>query len=340
MIDLPVYFEESPFDAELALLKAGDRFLASRLLTLLAAEEEDVLEDALNALEQKQILLDTADLPVSFGNGPAAVRLRREHELVKTGLDASCLEESDPLRLYLEEVAAVPAFGDENILAAELLEGKDRTEALTNLMLSLVWQRACQSTGKGVLLLDLVQEGNLGLLYGISSYAGGDFRSHCDYHISFAIAKLVTLQARQAGVGQKLRQAMEDYRAVDERLLTELGRNATLEELAEALHMTPEETRTVANMLGAARMVEKAKAPVEETPDDEQAVEDTAYFQMRQRITEMLSELEPRDARLLTLRFGLEGGRPQTPEQTGAVLGMTPEEVVAAEAAALAKLRK
>jgi RNA polymerase primary sigma factor len=127
---------------------------------------------------------------------------------------------------------------------------------------------------------------------------------------------------------------------VDEQLLSQLGRNPTLEELAQALHMTMEDTAQVAKTLDAARVVAKAKAPEpEEDPQEDQAVEDTAYFQMRQRISELLSGLEPEDAQILNLRFGLEGGLPLTPEQTARKLGMTPGEVTAREAAALMKLR-
>ena len=78
----------------------------------------------------------------------------------------------------------------------------------------------------------------------------------------------------------------------------------------------------------------------EPEPEEEQAVEDTAYFQMRQRIGELLSVLPAEDAELLTLRFGLEGGMPLTPEETGRKLGLTPQEVVMKEANALAKLRQ
>ena len=174
------------------------------------------------------------------------------------------------------------------------------------------------------------------------NYRGGDFEEHCDWHIRWDLARAVTMQARANGVGQKMRQAMEDYRAVDERLLSELGRNPTLEEMAEQLHMSADETALVAGMLAAARNVAQAKQPVEteeEDPEDQQAVEDTAYFQMRQRIEELLSELEEQDAKVLKLRFGLEGGKPLSPEETGRKLGLTPEEVVAKEAAALMKLR-
>ena len=93
-------------------------------------------------------------------------------------------------------------------------------------------------------------------------------------------------------------------------------------------------------MLSSARNLSRAEAP-DEAPaqENEQAVEDTAYFQMRQRISELLSVLPERDAKILTLRFGLEGGLPMSPEDTGKKLGLTAEEVVAAEGAALAKLR-
>jgi RNA polymerase primary sigma factor len=155
------------------------------------------------------------------------------------------------------------------------------------------------------------------------------------------MARLVLMQARNAGVGQRMRQAMEDYRSVDERLLSDLGRNPTLSEIATELHMTEDEAATVAKMLDAARVLAQAKQPAqaEETEEDNQAVEDTAYFQMRQRISELLSHLDEEGARLLTLRFGLEGGKPLSPEETGRKLGLTPEEVIAKETKVLAKLR-
>ena len=107
--------------------------------------------------------------------------------------------------------------------------------------------------------------------------------------------------------------------------------------------MRPEEAATVKDMLDNARTLAQATKPEEPEEDqeaEEQAVEDTAYFQMRQRISDLLSGLEETDVKLLTLRFGLEGGKPLSPEETGRQLGLTPEEVVAREGAALAKLRK
>lgn len=337
-------FEAAPWEGVLDDLRPGGSLSALRFLALMESEPEAALEEALDRLEEQDILLDISDLPQFSGGGEAAVRLRREAQLVRENKLPQGLEENDPLRLYLEEIAGIPVCGDPRLLAQECLAGKESARSqLANLLLNRVVEKAFSLAGQGVLLLDLIQEGSLGLWQAILSYSGGDFEDYADRQIQRTLAKTVTLQARANGVGQRMRQALEDYRAVDERLLTELGRNPTLEEIADGLHMTAEEASAVAETLEAARTLSRARAdsePRQEEPEDSQAVEDTAYFQMRQRIGELLSGLEEQDARLLTLRFGLEGGLPMTPEDTGRRLGLTPEEVVAREASALAKLRK
>ena len=341
MSNLEFTFEDST--AFFADVPDGASVSAARFLTLMEGETEETMEEALQEMENRGIVLDISDLPKASGTGEAAVRLRREAELVKNGTLMQALEENDPLRLYLVEVASIPACGDVAVLAADAAAGKQHAqERLLNLRLSRVLEMAKEMAGNGVLLLDLIQEGSLGLWQAIMSYQEGDFEAYSDRWIRGAMAKLITLQARDNGVGQKMRQALEDYKAVDERLLGELGRNATIEEIAEEMHMSAEETVLVKNMLDSARLMNRAKAenePEEETPEDEQHVEDTALFQMRQRIADLLSGLDDTDAKLLTMRFGLEGGLPLSPEETGRKLGLTPDEVVSREAAALAKLR-
>lgn len=336
-------FEASAWEASLDALKNGSLLPASQFLALMEPESEDALEDALQLLEQKDILLDISDLPAVTASGETAVRLRREKQLVKENKLPQGLDENDPLRLYLEEIAATPVCGDPNILAERCRAGDEKAmEQLTALKLSRVVELSCRLAGQGVLLMDLIQEGSLGLWQAVLTCSDENFDTYCDRCIQRSLNQAVTLQARACGVGQKMRQALEDYRAVDERLLSDLGRNPTLEEIAAELHMTLQEAETVAQMLSAARTVSRAKADTaekEETPEDTQAVEDTAYFQMRQRISELLSSLNEQEAKLLTLRFGLEGSLPLTPEETGKKLGLTAEEVVAAEADALAKLR-
>lgn len=339
-MNLDVCFEPSAWELALENLDS-DSLSAVRFLTLMEGEDEAAVEQALIELENRKILLDVSELPKTGSVGEAAVRLRREEQLVQSEHWIQSLDETDPLRMYLDELAAMPACGDLDALANRLAEG-DRSvvEQITNLMLGRVVEWACTLTGRGVLLQDLIQEGSLGLWQAILEYRHGNLQEQCLWHIRSGMARLVTMQARSNGVGQRMRQAMEDYRMVDERLLSDLGRNPTLEEIAQELHMSLEETATVAKMLDSARLLAQVKKPEEPVQEeDDQAVEDTAYFQMRQRISELLSKLEEQDAKLLTLRFGLEGGKPLSPEETGKILGITKEEVIGKESAALAKLR-
>lgn len=343
MNHLEFTFEESPWEQAIAGITPGGELDGVQFLTMMEPEREEDLEAALSMLDEKDILLTIDTLGEFAASSDAAVRLRLEKELVKQGNLPQGLTENDPLRLYLEEIAALPTCGDAQILAEQYAQGDEAVlPQLTNLMLSRVAEAAFALAGRGVLLLDLLQEGGLGLWQAILSYESGDFALHCDRQILRSLHKTLILQAREFGVGQKMRQAMEDYRAMDEQLLTDLGRNPTPEELADALHMTLEETTAVAEMLETARRMHLAKQEPEPEEDElaqTQAVEDTAYFQMRQRIADLLSNLDETDARLLTLRYGLEKGLPMSAADVGKLLGMTADEVTARETQALQKLR-
>ena len=344
MKDLEFSFDAAPWEAAFAQLSDGGQLCAAQLLTLLEGETEESVEEALLQLELRRITLDISALPKAPAAGEAALRLQMEEKLPRTGDIRGQLEENDPLRLYLEEVAALPCAGDPQLMAERFAGGYDPVlPGLTNCMLSLVIDMARGMTGHGVLLMDLIQEGSLGLWQGILSFRRGNFEEHARWWINQYLARAVLLQARETGLGQRMKQAMEDYRMVDERLLSDLGRNPTMEEMAEELHMSITEAENVAKMLENARFISRAKQetepPVEDDPEEEQHVEDTALFQSRQRIQEMLSDLTEAETKIITLRFGLEGGLPLSPEETGAKLGLTAAEVVAKEAAALAKMR-
>jgi len=343
MKDLEFTFETSPWEQVITQITPGGELDGVQFLAMMEQESEENLEAALLQLDEKDVLLNIDGLGAFAVSGDMALRLRLEKDLVSRDALLKELEENDPLRLYLEEIAALPAYGDAALLAEEYRAGKEEAlPQLTNLMLIKVAEQAFALAGRGVLLLDLLQEGGLGLWQAILAYEGGNFESHCSRYIQRFLNKALVLQARECGVGQKMRQAMEDYRAMDEQLLGDLGRNATIEELAEALHMSVQETGAVAEMLETARrmnMAKKEPEPEEEELAETQAVEDTAYFQMRQRIADLLSSLEEQDAKLLTLRFGLEKGLPMSAAEVGKVLGMTADEVSAREAQALNKLR-
>lgn len=343
-------FEETPWEQARRDLQTGDTMDAAAFLTLMEGEDEDTLEEAFQTLEDLSVSLDLGGLPKAPGTGAAAERLRLEERLAAQPDMAAGLDPEDPLGLYLREVAALPSCGDLASLTAELakVNGAEVDDApvrgaVADLCLGRVVELAREYVGRGVLLLDLIQEGSMGLWQGILAWPGAwEFEVHRDWWIRQYMARAVVTQARQNGVGQRMRQAMEDYRSVDERLLGELGRNPTPEEIAEQLHMTPEEGEAVRKMLENARSlgrIQAAREPAEPQPEEEQAVEDTAYFQTRQRIEALLSGLEELDAKILTLRFGLEGGLPLTPEQTGARLGLTGSQVTARETAALGRLR-
>ena len=342
---IEVDFENSLLDKLLAGLQPGQTLTAAAVLTALD-EEGDA--DAFAQMDIISVPLDISDLPKATLTGELGTRLRLEQQLAKEGKLLTGLEENDPLRLYLEEISAIPVCGDVAVLAQELFaanaanrEEPELWQKLLNLSLSRIVEIACEYTGYGVQLLDLIQEGSMGLWQYLPRFSGENFENLRDDCVRHVMKKLLIGQAYANGVGQKMRQAMEDYRSVDERLLADLGRNPTLEEIAEALHMDTQTAASVREMIDSARLVNRAKAEPEPDPlAEEQAVEDTAYFQMRQRISELLSSLEETDVQLLTLRFGLEGGLPLSPEEVGKRLHLTAPEVVAREAAALAKLRK
>ena len=342
MIDMDISFGDSPWEAWMDRKRYGDSLSAAQLLTFLEEETEEGVEDAFAALEDRGLKLDITTLPSRQFVGQAALRLRQEEQMAKENMALQDLGPNDPLRLYLEEIASLPPVQETEELLRQAANGDEKAqEILTGAGLRRVAEIAKEFTGYGVLLMDLIQEGSMGLWKVVSGFSGGDYPSLRDDAIRQAMARAVTLQARESGVGRKMRQALEDYRAVDQRLLAELGRNPTLEEIAQELHMTPEDAATVKRNLDDARILAQATAPKEEAePEEEnQAVEDTAYFQMRQRITELLSVLPEEDARLLSLRFGLDKELPLSPEDTGKRMGLTPQEVVAREAAALARLR-
>ena len=350
MNDLEFIFEESPLGEFLLSLEVGQPLSGTQLLTLSEGVGEQELEDAFACMEQRSILPDLSGLQVPAPGPEAAQRLGLEAKWVEQGMLLESLEEKDSLRLYLEELASIPVCGDVHQIAQALRDPKSTQQdlqtlrtRLTELSLSRVVELAGQHTNQGVLLMDLIQEGSIGLWRAIEMIPeqSAPFEQVRDWWICFYMRKVILLQACQAGVGQHLRQAMEDYRSVDEKLLTELGRNPEPEELAQAMHLSVQETVRIVQMVEQTRMLHRAHAPEpEQLPQEEdQAVEDTAYFQMRQRISDLLSTLPEQEATLLTLRYGLEGQPPMKPQQVASRLGITAEEVVALEAAALAKLR-
>ena len=342
-------FGKTALARELDGLGVNDTLSAAKLLTLTDGVSDDVMEELFDHLHGLIGGFDLLDFPKGM-SGEAARRLREEEQLVKSGDLLTGLDENDPLRVYLEELAGIPVCGDMDVLAEEL-SACNREEhfaeglftKILNLCLSRVVELAKEHTGYGVLLLDLIQEGSLGLWTDLECYVEGDMECFLDRSIRRYMAQAVLRQARASGLGQKMRQAVEDYRMVDERLLSELGRNPALEEIAEAMHMTVTEIESVRKFLENARMVGKAhevKEPEEETSEDIQAVEDTAYYQTRERVDSLMSGISELEQKVVTMRYGLDGKAPQTAAEVGRKLNLTVTEVVELETAALTKMRQ
>ena len=135
--------------APVSVFAGMDRVSAARLLTELDGMGDEALEEVFRGLEEENIPIDLSDLPQSGATGEAARRLREEEQLVRGGKLLTGLEENDPLRLYLEELAAIPAAGDSEVLALELLEGRDVANRLVNLSLSRVVELATQAKPAG-----------------------------------------------------------------------------------------------------------------------------------------------------------------------------------------------
>lgn len=335
-------FEMPAWELALGNFSKGSCFSAVRLLTLLEGEPEDEVEQAFAWMEDNRISLDISQLPEDFGSGATEQRLRREHMLAAKGDFIDELNDDDPLRLYLLEIEQIPAIGEPAALMAAYLAGnEDVLQQLTNATISMAITAAMTMTGKGVLLLDLIQEASLGLWQGILHYESGDLNAHLLWWIDFYLTKSCVLHARNNGVGVKMRKALENYRDADYQLLVDLGRNPTIEEIAAHMHITPEEAEVYDDMLRAARLMDQVNnEPQQKEQEEDQAVEDTAYFQSRQRILDMLSTLSAQQAMVLNMRYGLEGGLPMTAQETASKLSLKVEEVVQLEADALRQLRE
>lgn len=338
-------FEESPWEQTLADAQPGTVLSALTVLMQTEDQAEEELVADLQELEERDISWDLSDLPRPLLHGAEGERLQWEQQVAKGADMAAALDENDPLAIYLQEISAqnirLSLPEDAAALAKANREGKNHSirEKMLSGFLPRVVALAREYVGKGVLLMDLIQEGSMGLWNGILRYEGGDFGEQAERWIRFHMGKQVLLTAREKDVGEHTRQKMEDYRSVEEQLLGELGRIPTAAEIGERMHESPEYAERIGKMLESARNLRRAKTPREEEPEEDQAVEDTAYFQSRQRIQALLEQLEPMDAQILTLRFGLEDGKPRSAEQVGAKLNLSPEEVSRREAAALAKLR-
>ncbi|MDQ1910117.1 RNA polymerase sigma factor RpoD [Paenibacillus sp. GD4] len=259
----------------------------------------------------------------------------------------------DPVRMYLKEIGRVGLLsGEEEVkLALRIEQGDEEAKRrLAEANLRLVVSIARRYVGRGMLFLDLIQEGNMGLIKAVEKFdhrKGFKFSTYATWWIRQAITRAIADQARTIRIPVHMIETINKLVRVSRQLLQDLGREATPEEIAKAMELSEEKVREIMKISQEPVSLE---TPIGEENDsnlgdfiedqDALAPADAAAFELlREQLEEVLDTLTEREENVLRLRFGLDDGRTRTLEEVGKVFGVTRERIRQIEAKALRKLR-
>lgn len=260
---------------------------------------------------------------------------------------------NDPVRMYLKEIGKIPLLtSEEEIeLALRMERGDEEAKrALAEANLRLVVSIAKKYVGRGMLFLDLIQEGNLGLIKAVEKFdyrKGFKFSTYATWWIRQAITRAIADQARTIRIPVHMVETINKLLRVSRQLVQELGRDPTPEEIAKEMNISEERVREI---LKIAQEPVSLETPIGEEDDSHlgdfiedqevQAPADAAAFELlKEQLDDVLETLTPREKKVLKLRFGLDDGRSRTLEEVGQVFGVTRERIRQIEAKALRKLR-
>lgn len=260
---------------------------------------------------------------------------------------------NDPVRMYLKEIGRVDLLsGEEEISLAERIEEGDEEakRRLAEANLRLVVSIAKRYVGRGMLFLDLIQEGNMGLIKAVEKFdyrKGFKFSTYATWWIRQAITRAIADQARTIRIPVHMVETINKLIRVQRQLLQDLGREPSPEEIAEDMDLTPDKVREI---LKIAQEPVSLETPIGEEDDshlgdfieDQDATspsEHAAYELLKEQLEDVLDTLTDREENVLRLRFGLDDGRTRTLEEVGKVFGVTRERIRQIEAKALRKLR-
>ncbi|MBZ4663122.1 MAG: rpoD [Caloramator sp.] len=277
-------------------------------------------------------------------------------QLLEEDLDLSIPEGisiDDPVRMYLKEIGKVPLLSaDEEIELAKKIEKGDQEakKKLAEANLRLVVSIAKRYVGRGMLFLDLIQEGNLGLLKAVEKFdyrKGYKFSTYATWWIRQAITRAIADQARTIRIPVHMVETINKLIRVSRQLLQELGREPSAEEIAKEMDMEVDKVREILKIAQEPISLETPIGEEEDShlgdfiPDDDAPApaEAAAYTMLREQLMDVLDTLTPREEKVLRLRFGLDDGRARTLEEVGKEFKVTRERIRQIEAKALRKLR-
>ncbi|MCF6092784.1 RNA polymerase sigma factor RpoD [Microaerobacter geothermalis] len=260
---------------------------------------------------------------------------------------------NDPVRMYLKEIGRVPLLSaEEEIELAKRIEqgDEDAKRRLAEANLRLVVSIAKRYVGRGMLFLDLIQEGNMGLIKAVEKFdynKGYKFSTYATWWIRQAITRAIADQARTIRIPVHMVETINKLIRVSRQLLQDLGREPTPEEIGKEMDLTPEKVREIMKI---AQEPVSLETPIGEEDDSHLGdfIEDhdalapadaAAYELLKEQLEDVLDTLTEREENVLRLRFGLDDGRTRTLEEVGKVFGVTRERIRQIEAKALRKLR-
>ncbi|MBO2531423.1 RNA polymerase, sigma 70 subunit, RpoD [Planifilum fulgidum] len=260
---------------------------------------------------------------------------------------------NDPVRMYLKEIGRVPLLtAEEEVELAKRIEQGDEEakRRLAEANLRLVVSIAKRYVGRGMLFLDLIQEGNMGLIKAVEKFdyrKGYKFSTYATWWIRQAITRAIADQARTIRIPVHMVETINKLIRVSRQLLQELGREPTPEEIAKEMNLSPEKVREIMKIAQEPVSLETPIGEEDDShlgdfiPDDDiQAPADAAAYELlKEQLKEVLDTLSDREENVLRLRFGLDDGRTRTLEEVGKVFGVTRERIRQIEAKALRKLR-
>ena len=316
--------------------------------------EEEHMEKVLEYLDQNNV--DVLRITDDDDVDDEEIILTDEDEVDVENIDLSVPEGvsiEDPVRMYLKEIGKVPLLSaEEEIELAQRMEEGDQEakKRLAEANLRLVVSIAKRYVGRGMLFLDLIQEGNLGLIKAVEKFdyrKGYKFSTYATWWIRQAITRAIADQARTIRIPVHMVETINKLIRVSRQLLQELGREPTPEEIAEEMNMPVDRVREILKISQEPVSLETPIGEEEDShlgdfiQDDNVPVpsDAAAFTLLKEQLVEVLGTLTEREQKVLRLRFGLDDGRARTLEEVGKEFNVTRERIRQIEAKALRKLR-